>query len=265
MWDLMVHIFENFFIYFFVFIGIAILIALSGDNSEWTIIRTYNIDLNSSRKTKKLFDEIEIALVDQFGTSNIDRISGGISVKVRGVVQAKLIGWKNWWGCENIMLGVSASIEDQNWESYEFPEKYLIGVAGNEQPFYFMTLPKDETAINDLINIIRMISKKLKAPYSSAIEWPKRRFIFCEEINNDSFLLITVQGNSYNLRSLDSRTWNKGFKQSDAANLKELLGKYNFTKIAEASPSDRFYSIPQSPDYWQEKIKELNEKYKICG
>jgi hypothetical protein len=253
MWDVIV-------VLLVVFLAIGVLSALSS-NSEWTVIRTYNIDLNSSRRIRRLFDEIEIALVDQFGAKNIDRISGGISVKVRGIVQAKLIGWKNWWGGENIMLGVSATIEDQSWESYEFPEKYLIGVANNEQPFYFMTLSRDQAAVNDSVNIIGMISEKLNAPYSSAIDWPKRRFIFCEEINSNSFLLITVQGNSYNLRSLDNMTWHKGFKQSNSANLKELIGKYSFTKIAEANPEDRFYSVPQNPDYWQERIRELNEQF----
>jgi len=157
------------------------------------------------------------------------------------------------------MLGVSATIENQNWEGYEFPEKYLIGVGGNEQPFYFMTLPQGQTAIDDSVNIVGMIAEKLNPSYSSSIGWPQHRFIFCEEINIEFFLLITVRGNSYNLRSLEDRTWLKGFKQDDAPILEELVERYNFSQIVEVSPKDRYYSVPECPEYWQERIRELNE------
>ncbi len=169
--DLIVHIFGNLIIYLLVFIGIFILIALS-KSSEWTIIRTYNIDLESSRKIQRLFDEIGVALRGpQFWASNlrIDRKPGSISVtsvKI-GRVVAKLIGRKSLWRGEHIMLGVSANpdnIKDQNWGSYDFPEKYRIGVAGKDQPFFLRELPQDQTAIDETIEIVGMISKKLNIP-----------------------------------------------------------------------------------------------------
>ena len=254
------HLYENFFIYLFVFSAIGILAVLLNKNGDgnWHVLRTYNIDFESSRKIQKLFNDIEEALKARVGAGNVKRLPGGISVMNRGVVKAKFIPWKNQWGNEIIMLGVSATIEDQNWGGYEFPEKYLIGVGGNEQPFYFMTLPQDQTAIDDSINIVGMISEKLNPSYSGSIGWPKHRFIFCKEINDKSFLLITVRGNSYNLRSLDNRTWLKGFKQNDAPVLEELVGKYSFSQIVEVSPKDRHYSVQRCPEYWQERIRELN-------
>ncbi len=104
------------------------------------------------------------------------------------------------------------------------------------------------------------LSKSKKPSYSGSISWPKHRFIFCKELNSGSFLLVTVRGNSYKLRSLDNDTWLNGFKQSDASTLKELVDKYNFSIITEISSEDRSYSVQRNPDYWQERIKVLNEK-----
>jgi len=149
---LFLHLYENFFIYLFVFSGIAILMALLKKNEGFHVpgglhvLRTYNIDFESSRKIQKLFSDIEDALTARVGAGNVKRLPGGISVMVQGIVKAKFIPWKNSSGNEFIMLGISSTIENQDWGDYKFPEKYLIGVGGNEQPFYFMTLPQDQTA-----------------------------------------------------------------------------------------------------------------------
>jgi hypothetical protein len=129
------------------------------DYSNWPKISTYNIEQKSTEKTKSLMKEIESALAERFESKNVKKQTGSTSISFQGRVRAKLIPQYR-ENSEILLLGVSADIKKQNWREYEFPERAKVG-GGNNQPFYFMTLPQNKTAIDHSVNIVRMITENL--------------------------------------------------------------------------------------------------------
>lgn len=127
--------------------------------SDWKKITTYNIEHESTEKIQSLMQEIESELEERFRSKHVDRKAGSTSIIFQGRVQAKLIPQYR-ENNEIILLGVSAEIEKQNWGEYEFTERGLVG-GGNNQPFYFLALPQNKTAIDDAVNIVRMITENL--------------------------------------------------------------------------------------------------------
>lgn len=127
--------------------------------SNWPKISTYNIGNKSTEKIKSLMKEIESALAERFGSNIVDSKKGSTSIIFQEKVQAKLIPQYRGGG-EILLIGVSAEIKKQNWGEYDFPERCMVG-GGNNQPFFFMTLPQNKTAIDHSVNIIRMITENL--------------------------------------------------------------------------------------------------------
>ena len=121
-----------------------------------------------------------------------------------------------------------------------------------------------ETPAIKYVKVSPQPSKIQEPSYASSINWPKHRFVYSKELNRSSFLLITVRGNSYKLRSLNNDNWLSGFKQNGASTLEELVDKYDFSEIAEVSQDDRQYTVQPNPDYWQGRINELNKKDNVC-
>jgi hypothetical protein len=91
----------------------------------------------------------------------------------------------------------------------------------------------------------------------------QKLMIYCPEIYPDSFVHLSVRGESYKIRAyVGSKQFNGPWKQEGVTRTSELFERFRF--VHEVDVAKERKNLDAEREYWQQRTVELNRYYRIA-